>query len=125
MTDLPKTDPPGLNVSAEWAVNDLKDALTAQNVALSDVHEAKIELARRRASILQAHADNPKELGGNEAAREASLDFLTITERNTLTDAEVRLRAAQTRTECARLDWDRVRLQVRLLDIATRGDDHA
>jgi hypothetical protein len=79
---------------------------------------AKFVFTAARGWIL-THND-PKDLGANEAQREAALAERCESELNDVHHAENNLRRTQDDLTLAQLDFDATKLQVRLLECATR-----
>ena len=85
----------------------------------------KLALIEAKQAILVANADDAKKLGSNEAARAATLDTMTVGERDALAGSEEEERAARHTLEIARLHLEAARAQLRLQEIAAgiaRGD---
>lgn len=69
-----------------------------------------------RAKIILKHADDPKALGANEAAREAKLAELTAGKVSILQDAEALLRDSQNDERLAALKVESLRAQLRCIE---------
>lgn len=90
-----------------------------------NVLKAKEELDKARDGIILQFKDNPKELGANEAVREAEIlkrcskqvDVLNLTKASKLL-AEARLREAKNRLRLASINTDYIKEQVSLMKSA-------
>lgn len=98
--------------------SNLVAAHTRAFAAADALAAAKFVLASARNWIL-THND-PKDLGSNEAQREASLAERCETEVNSVFLAENKHREAQHDLTLAQLDYDATKLQIRLLEAASR-----
>lgn len=85
-------------------------AIDAQTIADRALDEAKQR-------VLLAHADDPKALGSNEAARKAKIDELTAAELAAVRAAEDGIRKARADQEMARIEVDHYRAQLRCLEV--------
>lgn len=74
-------------------------------------------LEDQRQEILLEHADDPKRLGANEAAREASLRSMTLEARQQAESAERALTEAKNAVRVTTLDVELARFQLRLLEV--------
>ncbi len=117
--------PPGLEAIQEELAVSLGGLNSAIKMAFDSdeaVLRAKEELAKARSLILIAFADNPKELGSNEAAREAKLADLTSESAGNLRVAEMSARHRRLGLEEARLQHGFVRDKIRLCEVAVGMD---
>ncbi|WP_309708293.1 hypothetical protein [Armatimonas sp.] len=94
----------------------LKAAFLDSFQASEAAGEARRNLASAREEILREHTD-PKALGANEAAREARIAELTITEREFVTNAEREERVARFTLDCWRMEVEESRALLRLLEV--------
>lgn len=94
----------------------LEDASLAAFHASESAGDARRNLAHAREEILREHSD-PKALGANEAAREARIAELTMTERAFVTGAEREEREARFAMEMWRLQVEESRALLRLLEV--------
>lgn len=104
-------------------LNELKSAYDRLITTTSALHNAaELATERRRrlkeeeASILLKYAADPKQLGGNDKAREASIREMTTVARDAVDDAERSLRDLQGRQEIARLQVEHLQWQIRLME---------
>jgi hypothetical protein len=102
-------------IRSENLVTETKVAFTATEI----VSERRRALAEKRHSILLDNPD-PKTLGSNESIREAAIADIAFREIEALREAEVSLRIAQHDLTLAQLDFDTTKLQIRLLEAASR-----
>lgn len=85
--------------------------------ALDAQAEADRALEEAKQRVILAHADDPKALGSNEAARKARIDELTATELAAVRTAEYTLRKARADQEMARIEVEHYRAQLRCLEV--------
>lgn len=102
------------------ARNGLTDALKGLHAASEHLLEKQIALATAKSRILLNHAEDPKALGANEAARSARIDELTQEEREAFASAEMVRRQLALEVEIARLTWDLARNLVRAAEVEAR-----
>ena len=108
----------------EKQASDARDALY---VATMEAEEAAIEelctrrdLENAKNSVILAHAEDPKALGSNEAARTARITDLTDVERKAFEGAEATTRAKRHTLALAQIDWDYAKLCVRIAEIGRK-----
>lgn len=77
------------------------------------VNEAQRELATAKQAIILAHAEDPKKLGANEAARNAAIDDLTRDQRGHLLGCEAALATHRHNLDLARMEVEHWRAQLR------------
>lgn len=118
------TTPPATILAA-----DLASAYTALHLATAEAftaaetqYLAAANLATNRTAILLNHADDPKALGANEAARSAKIDELSTDERAELFQADQALRRARHGAELARMKVEGLRAQLRCLEVLVITD---
>lgn len=105
------------------ALNSKAANVTALNSINQRLFEARKDLIEARNEILNEyndtskHPDGQKELGSNEAARNATLDSLTQTERNLVETLELQQTKAQGELAVAQIECDRWRYTLRLLEV--------
>lgn len=99
----------------------LRAAIQAAFEAAEETARAKADLKYAQQRIINQHAENPKELGGNEAARNARIDELTTQHREELARAEADERNARHALDLARLDLSATQAQVQILELAAKG----
>lgn len=92
----------------------VRDAFAAETLLI----DAQTDNSRARAAIILAHAADPKQLGSNEAAREAKLADLTSESGSLVRLRETESRDYRHRLELARLRVESVRAQLRLAELA-------
>lgn len=107
-----------LSKTLESAYTLLIEATQTAHEATEAVFAAKSDLARERAAILLANAADPKALGSNEAAREATLADLTAPFVASLRTAEAADRKAGNDQALAKLAVEACRAQLRVLEAA-------
>lgn len=95
----------------------LRAAMQGAFEAVEEANSARLDLKEAQARILRDYADNPKELGGNEAARQARIDELTGDHRYNLAHAEDAERQARHQLDLARLDLEASRAQLRIAEL--------
>ena len=78
-----------------------------------DELDAKENLKKAEAAVLIQYAENPKELGGNDAARNARIRDLTTAEREALDRAEKSKRLANFKYEMDSLAVECLKWQIR------------
>ena len=83
------------------------------------VQEAQRELAASKHAIILAHAEDPKKLGANEAARNAAIDDLTRDQRENVLRCEAVLSGHRHNVELARLEVEHWRAQLRCAEVAS------
>lgn len=112
---------------AETMADDFGDAYDELSLAMSDefavserVFMHRETLAARRAELLRETADDPKKLGVNEAAREATLAGWTEDECKDLSAAETSLRAVKASREQKALCVESLRAQLRILEVLAK-----
>lgn len=94
-------------------------ALTQEvQAAESQLSKARVALATERAEILLAHADDPKALGANEAAREAELASLTATARDVVAECDAVATSAKNNLQLQGIVVEGLRAQLRCLEVA-------
>ena len=113
------------NLQATRAAYTTRIGLVAEMVkAETRLTADRLELEAAKVAILTANADDPKALGGNEAARSARLADLTAEEAR-------RVQASAAVVDALRAELEMARLECRLADLtlqhltamdATRGD---
>jgi len=84
--------------------------------ATTEHASAQQELTEARQAIIRKHADDPKALGSNEAARNARIEELVVIERQQAHDAAEALRDARDQQELDRLDVEHWRAQLRAFE---------
>lgn len=80
--------------------------------------KARAALATERAEILLAHADDPKALGANEAAREAKLASLTASARDIVAECDAVATSAKNSLHLQSIVVEGLRAQLRCLEVA-------
>lgn len=109
----------GLNV----ALDTKAASVTSLNAINQKLAEARKNLTEAKNTILNEynntakHPDGQKELGSNEAARAATIDSLTSTQRNAVETLELQLTKAQGELSVAMIECDRWRYTLRLLEV--------
>ena len=83
------------------------------NCALEQ-HRAEVALQKKRDHILAAAADDPKRMGANEAARDATLRLVTEAEQTAVDAAKESMIFARSYAESRRLDWEFAKASLRL-----------
>jgi hypothetical protein len=102
----------------ELQSNQLAEAYAEAYEAGEELNAAKVELARATEAIIRDR--DPKELGSNEAQRNATIAAETQAERDHLLGEEYNHREAQHSLALAQLAFDTTKLQIRLLEAASR-----
>ena len=108
-----------ISASLEAAYYQLRQVSEWVHEWTGTVANAERALADRKAFIISEHADDPKALGSNEAARAATIDAMCVPEREALRKALDTLRGHRHAQEQARLEVDLWRAQVRCAVVAT------
>lgn len=80
--------------------------------------KARAALATERAEILLTHADDPKALGANEAAREAKLASLTASARDIVAECDAVATSAKNSLHLQSIVVEGLRTQLRCLEVA-------
>lgn len=108
-----------LELSYTW----LRQCLDSAHESVKAENDAARKLTDRKASIITDHADDPKALGSNEAARAATLDAMCYPEREALRGAQDTLVDHRHALELARHEVELWRAQLRCLE-AGAGTAH-
>jgi len=105
-----------MNIQLPVTPEQVLTAYDAHSKCLAIVQQAGASLADAKAAYalasneqIRAHADDPKKLGANEAAREAALQGLCKTEHGLLLGAEANLRIAKEALDQSALTLDALR----------------
>lgn len=107
-----------LSTRLEDAYDRLKGATIAVQEKNAEVIRAQQALSETRQAIIAKHADDPKALGPNEAARNARIDEMTEADRQVVRIAEDALRLDRDRLEIVRIEVESLRAQLRCLEVA-------
>lgn len=107
-----------LSLRLDEAYYHLTIATRAVQIQASEHAAAQQDLTEARQAVISKHADDPKALGSNEAARNAKLDELTVIERQDLHEKAEALRQARDQQELARLGVESLRAQLRCHEVA-------
>lgn len=105
------------------ALNSKAANITALNSINQRLFEARKDLVEARNDILNEyndlskHPDGQKELGSNEASRNATLDSMTTTQRSIVESLELQQTKAQGELAVAQIECDRWRYTLRLLEV--------
>ena len=105
------------------ALNSKAANITALNSINQRLFEARGDLVEARNDILNEyndttkHPDGQKELGSNEAARNATLDSMTQTQKNIVEVLELQQTRAQGELAVALIECDRWRYTLRILEV--------
>ncbi len=97
------------------AYNRLCAMVTEQGNLEADIWQARVELQDAKAKILRDV--DPKELGANEAQRNAQIELLVVIPRQRLGELEQGQMELRPRIEVARLRVEHLRAQLRLLEV--------
>lgn len=81
------------------------------------VSEGRRLVAEKRQSILLEYAEDPKALGGNEAARTAAIDNMLGDAKAELTRLETEEQSLRATLEIARIRVEGLRAQLRCLEV--------
>lgn len=108
-----------LKLKIDYQSANVLSAMTYSHAVTEELALAKNDLLDAKNTILANCAD-PKELGANEAQREATIAKKTFAERTGLAGAEETYRRAQHDLTLAQLAFDATKLQIRLLECASR-----
>ena len=98
-------------------------ALTNINQLNQDMFEARKNMMHGKNRILNEyndvvlHPDGQKELGANEAARNAAIDAMLTKEKTALEEIEVQLTQAQGELQVVLVECDRWRYALRILEV--------
>ena len=113
----PKSDPSCVKLAEDCAkvYIDLVEALRTEHKAATALSEAKQAHADAVMNVVLEYADKPKELGANDAVREARIALLTEETATALHEAEKAMAQAKHETELARLGVQYVRELRRIL----------
>jgi len=119
MTDTQVEDHKELRaiLAEDWteACAKLKDVLVAEHKAATALSEAKQAHADAVMNIVLEYADKPKELGANDAVREARIALLTEETATALHEAERAVAQAKHEAELARIGVQYVREMRRIM----------
>lgn len=80
--------------------------------------KAQVALTEARQAILLQYAENPKDLGSNEAARNARIDELTATQKTYAREMETDLTVSRDRQAIAGLEVEHWRAQLHCAEVA-------
>jgi len=108
---------PRQTLADDWAqaYSRLHNALVIEHKAATALSEAKQVHADAVMNVVLEYADKPKELGANDAVREARIALLTEEAATSLRDAEKAMAQAKHETELARIGMQYVREMRRIL----------
>ena len=104
----------GFQDAAEVIMSKYHEALIGLANCAVEQHLAEVALLKKRDHILAAAADDPKRMGANEAAREATLRLATEAEQTAVDAAKESMIFARSYAESRRLDWEFAKVSLRL-----------
>lgn len=110
--------PSSLSGRLEEAYGALWLSVDNSHAWINEASRAKIELATAKQAVIAAHAEDPKKLGGNEAAREAAINAMCSAQVIALQTAEESERLAKNAVELATIRVNGLRAQLRILEVA-------
>lgn len=119
-----------MNYTIKEISSALEAAYTHLRTVTGDVHSLtdaqasmQRELIAARQRVILEHAEDPKALGSNEAARNAAIDALTAAERQNVQDVDDSLRAASNRQVLAKHEVELWRAQLRCAEVEVAAVD--
>lgn len=107
-----------LSTCLSFAYDKLTTLTQEVQAAELQLSKARVALVTERAEILLTHADDPKALGANEAAREAKLASLTATARDVVAECDAVATAAKNNLQLQGIVVEGLRAQLRCLEVA-------
>ncbi len=116
----PRLDPPPLAKRIENAYRELSECTDGAYHMAEAVAAARRALTAKKQQILRDNAENPKALGANEAAREATIAALTAPQAETLINAEADAKEANHALAMAEIDVQAALAQLRILEATNR-----
>lgn len=105
-----------ISASLEASYAHLRQCMEFVSEWTGTVNESHRELAVAKQTIILANAADPKALGANEAARNATLEDLTRDQREILLTNEKILASHRHQLELARLEVEHWRAQLRCVE---------
>jgi hypothetical protein len=97
----------------------VQEAFKASTVA----SESRQALKAHQQAVILEHAEDPKALGSNEAARTARIAELTVDSSDHVRLVEVNERLANHKVEIARLELEADHAQLRILELVAKFDE--
>lgn len=123
--------PESVNSEINGATTTLIDLLSRKNELQRDLFNAKTVLANKKAEILNKyadpnlHPDGLKELGSNEAARDAKITLLLAQEIDDVKQLEFQLLQHDGLVRIAELKHDQARYHLRIVEALARVGETA